>query len=696
MWEFNGKVGMSWMHKKEDAILSCTFPSSFIASTATPIPIPTPIVLYPLPSSSPLLLLIHSFLSLFRLLQGPVRNSEESPSSESSNNGATSRIPKVSLSLACFGWMSLITIGFVVAEQRSKLVGQEISKTETVEELENTKKLIEELKTNLERIEKEELEAKEEADLLSVKIEEMEEDIVSEASVEAKAQLDAEKARHAAAVSDLEFVKRELDSLNKEYTCMVSERDVAARKAEDAVAASKEAEKALENLTNELIATKESLSATRAAHLEAEEKRSGIADEEFHKCRLELEEAEEELEKLNKQVLSARVLKSKLDASSSLLLDLKAELAAYMGSKLKEQGNLELKKELEEVKLNIEKAAAEVDSLREASMSLKSELEDEKSILSGLRQSEEMAATAVTTLQEELEKTRSLIAFRRMKEQEDREMMIELPKKLQEVEKEAEEARALLKAAQAELMEAEQEAEQAKALATTLENKLLSTEKEIESAKVSEKFARDAIKALEKTETGKSGNESDPSKVTLTLDEYQELSKRTYKAEEQANARIAAANAQIEKAKELELRSLEKLEELNEELSVRRESLKIATENADRAKEGKLAIEYELRTWITEQEEQQRKADELSPDTDTEVEAIVDAATPLPDQHLSSSNCNDASVLTESAPGTGPASAPEAPAPAPDTKTKKKKKLKSLFPTKVVMFFSKRKTHPAK
>ncbi|MED6206229.1 hypothetical protein PIB30_024821 [Stylosanthes scabra] len=580
--------------------------------------------------------------------------------------------------------------------ERSKLVAQEATKTETAEELENTKKLIEELKSNLERIEKEELEAKEEADLLSVKIEEMEEDIVSEASLEAKAQLDGEKARHAAAVSDLEFIRRELDSLNKEYSYMVSERDVAVQKAEEAVAASKEAEKALENLTNELIATKESLSATRAAHLEAEEKRSGIADEEFQKCKRELEEAEEELENLNKQVLSARVLKSKLDASSSLLHDLKAELAAYMGSKLKEQGNLELKKELEEVKINIDKAAAEVDSLKEASMSLKSELEDEKSVLASLKQSEEMAASAVTTLQEELEKTRSLIAFRRMKEQEDREMMIELPKKLQEVEKEAEEARALLQAAQKELLEAEQEAEQAKALANTLDNKLLSTEKELETAKISEKFARDAIKALEKTETGKGGSDSDPSKVTLTLEEYQELSKRTYKAEEQANARIAAANSQIEMAKELELRSLEKLEELNEELSVRRESLKIATENAERAKEGKLAIEYELRTWITEQEEQDRKADEVCPDIDIEAEANVDPATPLPDQHLSSSKCNDAEVLTEPAPASAPASVPAAEAPATETKTKKKKKLKSLFPTKVVMFFSKRKTHPTK
>ena len=570
----------------------------------------------------------------------------------------------------------------VLAEQRSKLVGQEFAKTETVEELESTKKLIEELKINLERIEKEELQAKEEADLLSLKIEEMEEDIVSEASNEAKAQLEAEKAKHAAVVSDLEFIKKELETLGKEYASMVSERDIAVQKAEEAVAESKEAEKALENLTNELIATKESLNSTRAAHLEAEEQRLGVVDEEFHNYRQELEQAEEELERFNQQVLSARVLKSKLDASSSLLHDLKAELAAYMESKLKAEGDQERKKELEEVKLNIEKATAEVDSLREASMSLKSELEEEKLVLASLKQSEEIASAAVTKLQEELEKTRSAIAFHQMKEKEDREMMIELPKKLQEAAKEADEAKALAQAAQAELLEAQEVAEQAKALASTLESRLLATQKEIEAAKVSEKLARDAIKALEKTESGRSNSDKDSShQVTLTLDEYQELSKRTYKAEEQANARIAAANSQIEMAKESELRSLEKLEELNEELSVRRESLKIATENAEKAKEGKLAVEQELRTWMAEQEEQQRKADELN-DLNAASDADADSATSPEDDLVFAKGKGEVTAT--------------APAPAPDTKSKKKKKLKSLFPTKVVMFFSKRKTHPTK
>ncbi|KAF1871903.1 hypothetical protein Lal_00012120 [Lupinus albus] len=557
--------------------------------------------------------------------------------------------------------------------EKSKLEGQDFGKPDTSEELENTKKLIEELKVKLGKIEREEGEAKEEVELVSLKIEEMEHDIVNEASIEAKAQFEVEKTRHDAAVSDLEFVRRELDSLYKKYDSIVSGRDIAVKKAEDVVAASKEVEKELEDLTAEFIATKESLRSSRAAHLDAEEQRLGVMDEETHNLKVEFEQAEEEFERLNQQVSSGRVIESKLNASSSLLLDLKAEIAAYMESKIKEEGDDERKKELEEVKMNIEKATAEVNNFREASASLKSKLELEKSVLTNLKQSEEKASAAVATLEEELEKTKFAIAFLKMKEEEARDMMIELPKKLQQAAQDADEAKSLARAAQRELVEAREEAEQAKARASTLERKLLATKMEIEAARASEKLAKESMKALEKSESIISNDDTDSSDlVTITLDEYHDLSTRSYKVEEQANARVAASNSQIEKAKESELRSLEKLEELNEELAVRRESLNIATENAEKARQGMLALEEQLRT-LREEQEQQRN-DLTNAATATATEPVHDL--------LSSK-------------GKGPLNNTEN-GSASDTKSKRKKKKKSLFPSKVVMFFAKRKTHPAK
>jgi len=209
-------------------------------------------------------------------------------------------------------------------------------------------------------------------------------------------------------------------------------------------------------------------------------------------------------------------------------------------------------------------------------------------------------------------------------------------------------------------------------------------------------LAKDSIKALERSESARGGSnkkEVDSSSlVTLTLDEYHELSKRTQKAEEQANLRIAAANSQIEMAKESELRSLEKLEELNEELCVRRESLKIANENAEKAAEGKSAVEQELRTWRAEQE--QRKANEVAAAATATMNVN---SSPNSSKGKSPLDTTTATTTTTAATTTSPTTDNTNNVEAgPASDGKKKKKKKSLFPSKVVMFFAKRKTHPSK
>ncbi|CAG7886418.1 unnamed protein product [Brassica rapa] len=507
-----------------------------------------------------------------------------------------------------------------IPEYKKKSETVEMSKFLAVEELENTKRLIEELKLNLDKAETEEKQAKQDSDLAKMRVEEMEQGIAGEASVATKAQLEVAQARHTSAISELESVKEELQALENEYDALVKEKEEAVKEAEEAVKASKEVERKVDELTIELIASKESLECAHSSHLEAEEHKIGAVvsrDQETHRWEKELKQAEEELQKLKHHIVSTKELKAKLDFASALLLDLKKELEDYNeSSKEKSHADVQTavasaKKELEEVNANIEKASSEVKCLKVASSSLRMELEKERSALDSIKKREGMASIAVESLDAEIDITRVEIALVESKAKEAREETVELPKQLHQAAQEADEAKSLAELAREELKKSREEAEKAKAGARTVESRLVAAQKEIEASKASERLALATIKALQESESAlKENNVDSPRSVTLTLDEYYELSKRAHEAEEAANAKVAAAVCEIEEAKETEKRNLEKLEEVNKEMDSRKKALAEAIEKAEKAKEGKLSVEQELRKWREEHDVKRKNDDD--------------------------------------------------------------------------------------
>ncbi|TYI43048.1 hypothetical protein ES332_A01G141600v1 [Gossypium tomentosum] len=549
---------------------------------------------------------------------------------------------------------------------------------QVLQELDSTNRQINELKLSLEKAQNEENQARQDSVLAMLRAEEMEQGIGDEASVAAKQQLEVAKARHAAAVVELESVNEELETLRKGYASMVTERDIAIKEAEEAKSSSKEVERTVEGMTIDMMATKESLESAQATHVGAEEKRIVAAmarDQDTHYWEKELKQAEEELQRLNQQIESEKDMKPKLDIASALLLDLKAELAAYMESKSKLKNNGYLsdasrtpenrthtdipaavasaKKELEEVKLKIEKATTEVDSLKVIAVSLESELEKEKSALASMKQRESM------------------------KEKEARDKMVELTKLLQQAAQEADEAKSVVEMANQELSKLKEEAEQAKAGAGTLESRLLAVEKEIEAVKASKESALVAIETLQDI-----NNVDSSDSVVLSLEEYYDLRKRAYEVEEQASMIAAATVSQIEEAKQSQSRSLVKLEEVNREMAERKKALEIALEKAEKAKEGKLGVEQELRQWRAKHEKR-RKASGSShggnpPRSSFEGKRQSNKVEPV--------TMSPSSTLDTSKAIYGHNKESES---SPETVVVKKKK-KSLFP-KIFMFFSRKK-----
>ncbi|OVA10465.1 WEB family [Macleaya cordata] len=589
------------------------------------------------------------------------------------------------------------------------------SKEQVIRNLDSTKRLIEELKLNLERAQIEEQQAKQETEFARLRVEEMEHGTADEVSIAAKAQLEVTKARHAAVLIELKSVKDELEKLRVEYASLVAEKDVAAKRAEETACATKEVDKTVEELTRELITTKESLLSAHVAHLKAEEKTIVAAidrDQDSLIWEKELKQAEVDLERLNQQLLSEKDLKFKLDSASVLLLELKAELAAYMEAKLVQENGEEVisedaqeepkmkndsdlqavvasgNKEFEKVRVNIEKATAEANCLKMAAVSLKSQLQREKSALATMRQREGMATVVVASLEADLNKITSEIGIVQMEEKEARENMVVLPKKLQEVSKEADGAKSLAQLAREELQKARKEAEEGRAGANTMNSRLYAVQKEIEASRESERLALEAVKALQESELAATTSDDDAtSRVTLSIEEYYALSKQAYEAEERARIKVTAAVSQIEVAKESELRSLEKLDEAIREITAKKEELRIAMEKADKAEEGKLGVEQELRDWRAEHEQQRRTSN---------VDGVVNSTRVSP--RMSSepkSTDKDATVPILPAPNTDNMAGNDTESDSsPEVKVAKKKKSK-LFP-RIVMFFAKKNVKASK
>ncbi|TVU48170.1 hypothetical protein EJB05_07797 [Eragrostis curvula] len=580
-----------------------------------------------------------------------------------------------------------------ISECKRQAEAAETAKMSVFNDLERTNKLIDELKHVLERKQAEEVDAKEDLEFFQFIVQEMEDRVVSGDSGLIK-----EKQKIIQVLAKLKLVKDESRKLQEDYDSLLIEQDVSIKKAQAAFTLSKETEREVEDLTLELKHLKEMLDLDRATCHDAKERKKEaltMRDMDCSTWKNNLRQAGQELNQLGNKLSSIEELKSELDTASILLLNLKNELAmcteANPAEEAQEQGGgnhksmqevIPSRNELEEHRKSIAKVTDELCALKVTAATLKSELNKERVALAAMQQKETRALITIQSLKLEIKLTLQELEAVHAKA-ESRERMVGLPEALQDAALEAADA-------QEELRKTWEEIEQTKAALSAMEFKLQAVLREVEAAKESERLSLSAIRALEGTNSVISIEQDSPHQmITVDLDEYTSLLEKAHRAGALVHERTAAAIAQVEAAKASESQTLSRLDETLKALEERKQALLAATEQADRATEGKLAMEQEMRKW-REEGRQRRRASEASK-SDTRASKSAEIIVERSGDAKCTSKEDGCALVHPLSDASGRSSPNEL---VLDSKPKKARKL-SFFP-RVIMFLGRRRLKAAR
>ncbi|XP_074558311.1 protein WEAK CHLOROPLAST MOVEMENT UNDER BLUE LIGHT-like 1 [Curcuma longa] len=354
-----------------------------------------------------------------------------------------------------------------VLQHRKRFQDEETAKAQVLEELDCCKGLVEELNLRLEREATLEKQAKQDCELADMRLREAEQGITDDSSVASKAQMDVANERHASAVVELKSVKEEFESIQSAYAALLPERDIAIEKAAASLAAFKEIKRTIQKLALKLIITKQLLESVHVVRLKSEDQILVAALElEIEKLVWDklLKHAEEELQQVTEQILMTNTMKLELDRNSTLLANLKAELA------------------LQNQAISVENTQG-ANCLKIQLSSLLSELGREKASLSSMREREDLKSASITSLEAELKRMNTELELVLKEEGAGDKMTGEEQAKLLQAAKEAEEAKFLANLARKALEEKKKKLREAMARAEKAEEERHLMEQELKAYK---------------------------------------------------------------------------------------------------------------------------------------------------------------------------------------------------------------------
>lgn len=245
---------------------------------------------------------------------------------------------------------------------------------------------------------------------------------------------------------------------------------------------------------------------------------------------------------------------------------------------------------LKQAKLNLNKKTSDITSIRSSMEMLITKIAEEKALLEKTHENMSKNTDRISSLEKELDQST-------MKLQQEK--TVDLSEEIEKLSSEIEKFRKMKEESKSEVERLELEIEETKSSLKTAEIRFFAAKKMEEAAKA-------AIESLTRS--------NNPSRefITLSVEEYNELTRKAKEAEDMSRKRIEEAMDEVEQANESKHELLKNVEKAEAEIRSSRvllEEALIRVEEADREKQ---AGEEALRKWRSEQI-QKRRCINISP-----------------------------------------------------------------------------------
>ncbi|GJZ46096.1 WEB family protein, partial [Tanacetum coccineum] len=387
----------------------------------------------------------------------------------------------------------------------------------------------------------------------------------------------------------------------------------AGREETEAEIMSKAGSDRVDEISNEIISVKEMIEQVKLATIEAQQQQEKIyAEKNVHKLahKAALEESAKKLLSLREQIdpKVSKDLETQFAETNSEIKKLQSELENARISDIDALKNVTV--ELDGAKESLQKVAEEELSLKSLLESLKIELETVQKEHEELKKKEAETESVAGNLNAKLQKSKIELESACVEEAKVTGASDEMMSTLQQLVTETETAKKESEDMKQKAEELKKESEETAVVLEEKERKLVIALREAEEAKTAELKALDEIKLIsERTDSARASTSGSGSKITISREEFESLSRKAEESEKLAGMKVEAAMAQIEAVRASEKEAVKRLEATQKEIDELKAATEAALKRAHMAESAQKAVEGELKRW---REKEQKKAAEAA------------------------------------------------------------------------------------